>query len=84
MCEINIENSKVIYQPDFYTWAKKFENEDSNVGKFVRDMLEDKEFPKNNNFNGILGHLFDMGAQSDYIEGFIKAWELYKEEMVFK
>ena len=73
--------SDVNYNPSpFFNWAARYEDEQSPIGDFVRDMLNSFDFPVFAERTVILRYLSRIGACSEAIDVFKELWRIYERE----
>ena len=65
-------------RPTFKKWVREtFEGKDEPAGDFVADMKLDREFPRRNDREAILRHLYNRSACTKCIRTFKVLWYEY-------
>ena len=64
----------------FFRWARRYRQEPSPRGDFVRDMLSDRTFPEVDDRESILRYLYDNGACGGALDAFEELWREYAGE----
>jgi len=66
----------------FYTWLKKFQNQDNSIGDLSRDAQNDSSFPITKNYDIILEHLKSSNASGNALDTFKKAFYHYQKNIL--
>lgn len=64
----------------FFRWARRYRQEPSPRGDFVRDMLSDRTFPEADDRESILRYLYNNGACGGALDAFEELWREYAGE----
>jgi uncharacterized protein YozE (UPF0346 family) len=59
----------------FYAWVKSQRGRDDSVGDLARDIMRDRNFPRQaDDYDALYFHLFEMGACPAALRAFDRAW----------
>lgn len=61
----------------FKNWIQKFQNDKTPTGDLAKDILNDPNFPNQNNKTIILEYLYKNNAIPQAIETFQNTWQAY-------
>lgn len=59
----------------FFKWAMKYKQDNSPLGDFVRDMIQDQDFPVKEDYSIIENYLERVGSCDDAKTAFRKLWK---------
>jgi uncharacterized protein YozE (UPF0346 family) len=63
----------------FYAWVRSQRGRDDAVGDLARDVMRDRNFPREaNDYDALYFHLYEMGACPAALRAFDRAWEEFQ------
>jgi hypothetical protein len=63
----------------FFQWCKTQKKRDDAIGDLARDILQDRDHPRGNDYTRWQNHLYDREACGGAIETLERAFECYRE-----
>ncbi len=61
----------------FRVWIRQFIDHNNAIGDLARDINDDSNFPKKNDYNTLLVYLKDHDACDDAIQTLKESWQQY-------